>query len=80
MREHDTYIVQSSGAGWAVSLNDQTLGVFEHRPEAIEAAVVVAESSGRSGRASGVLSEANGELLAIWEVGQDAYSNTRVIR
>ena len=75
MREHDTYIVQSSGGGgWAVRLNDKTLGVFEHRPEAIEAAVVVAESSGRSGRASGVLSEENGELLAIWEVGQDTYS------
>jgi hypothetical protein len=75
MTEHDTYIIRSSGAGWAVCLTDKTLGVFGERPEAIQAAVVVAESSGRSGRASEVLAEEeNGSLLRIWEVGRDAYS------
>jgi hypothetical protein len=74
MRERDTYIVQPSGAGWAVCLKDETLGVFELRPEAIEAAVVVAEASGRAGRTSGVVSEQNGELLPLWQVGRDAYS------
>ena len=72
MRECDTYIVQPSGAGWAVCLKDETLGVFELRPEAIEAAV--AEASGRAGRTSGVLSEQNGKLLPLWQVGRDAYS------
>jgi hypothetical protein len=52
-----------------------TLGVFGERPEAIQAAVVVAEASGRSGRASEVLAEEEGgETLMIWEVGKDAYS------
>jgi hypothetical protein len=74
MREHDTYIIQSSGAAWAVRLNDKTLGVFEQRAEAIQAGIVVAEASGRAGRASEVLSDENGALLAIWEVGKDAYS------
>jgi hypothetical protein len=74
VREHDIYIVQPSEAGWAVRLNDETLGVFHRRPEAIEAAVVVAEASGRAGRTSGVLSEQNGEYLSLWQVGQDAYS------
>jgi hypothetical protein len=52
--------------------------VFEERPEAIQAAVIVAESSGRSGRASEVLAEdEGGETLRIWEVGRDAYSPLR---
>ena len=74
MREHDTYIIQFSGAAWAVRLNDKTLGVFEQRTEAIHAGIVVAEASGRAGRASEVLSDENGALLAIWKVGKDAYS------
>ncbi len=75
MREHDTYIVRSSTAGWAVCLTDKTLGVFEERPEAIQAAVIVAEASGRSGRASEVLAEdEGGETHMIWKVGKDAYS------
>ncbi len=75
MREHDTYIIRSPGAEWAVRLNNETLGVFEKRTEAIQVAVVVAESSGRAGRVSEVLSEgANGELLPLWQIGHDAYS------
>jgi hypothetical protein len=75
MREQDTYIVRSSEAGWAVCLKDKTLGVFGERAEAVQAAVVVAEASGRSGRASEVLAEEEGgETLLIWEVGKDAYS------
>ena len=75
MREHDTYIIRSSQAGWAVCLTDKTVVVFEERVEAIQAAVVVAESSGRSGRASEVLAEEeDGAFLSIWEVGRDAYS------
>ena len=75
MTEHDIYIVRPSGARWAVCLKDKTLGVFGERSEAIQAAVVVAEASGRSGRVSEVLAEEEGgETLLIWEVGRDAYS------
>jgi hypothetical protein len=75
MTEHDTYIVRPFGARWAVCLKDKTLGVFEERAEAVQAAVVVAESSGRSGRTSEVLAEEEGgETLLIWEVGRDVYS------
>ena len=75
MTERDTYIVQPSQERWAVRLSGETLAVFEGRSEAIQAAVVVAESSGRSGRASEVLSEQeNGDMLLVWEVGRDAYS------
>ena len=46
MTEHDTYIVGSTGPGWAVRLNHETLGTFTGRYEALQAAVVVAEASG----------------------------------
>ena len=75
MTEHDIYIVRPSGAQWAVCLKDKTLGLFEERAEAVQAAVVVAEASGRSGRVSEVLAEEeSGERLLIWEVGKDAYT------
>jgi hypothetical protein len=75
MNEQDIYIVRASGAGWAVHLNSQTLGVFDKRPQAIQAAIVVAQASGRAGRVSGVLSEeAGGEMFPIWQVGRDSYS------
>ncbi len=54
-------------------LGDQTLGTFNARLGAIQAAAAV--SSGRFGQASGVLSEENGgELLPTWQVERDAYS------
>ena len=75
MTEHDTFIIRSSGVGWAVCLKDKILGVFGERAEAVQATVVVAEASGRSGRASEVLAEEEGgETLLIGEVGRDAYS------
>lgn len=75
MKEQDLYIIRSSGKRWMVDLNDETLGKFDERCEAIQAAIVVAESSGRFGRPSGVLSEEeSGELHPIWEVGRDLYS------
>jgi hypothetical protein len=75
MTEHDTYIVRSSERGWAVRLNDATLGTFTGRHEALQAAVVVAEASGRAGRPAEVLSEAEGGTMQVmWQVGRDAYS------
>jgi hypothetical protein len=74
MTEHDTYIVGSSGPGWAVRLNHETLGTFTGRHEALQAAVVVAQASGRAGRTAEVLSEEDGKMHSIWEVGRDAYS------
>jgi hypothetical protein len=65
MKPHDLFIVRASGNGWAVPLNEQTFGTFEGRLEAVQAAVTVAESSGRFGRTSAVVSEENGELLPI---------------
>ena len=75
MGEQDLYIVRSSRAGWAVSLDDKTLSVFDERPKAIEAAVVVVEASARRGRVSGVVvEEDNGDLIPIWDAERDAYS------
>jgi hypothetical protein len=75
MGEQDLYIVRSSRAGWAVSLNDKTLSVFDERPKAIEAAVMVAEASARHGRVSGVaVAGDDGDLIPIWDAGRDAYS------
>jgi hypothetical protein len=75
MNRQGLYIIRASGDGWAVHLDDETLATFEERPEAIQAAIVVAESSGRFGRPSGVFSLAqSGQLLPIWQVGRDAYS------
>ncbi len=75
MKQHDVYIVRSLGARWAVCLNDKTLGVFAERPEALQAAIVVSEASGRAGRTSVVVTEdPNGALRTIWEFGRDAYS------
>ena len=65
MSEQDLYIVRPSKAGWAVHLDDKTLSVFDERPKAIEAAVVVAEASARHGRVSGVASEAGSDLVPI---------------
>jgi hypothetical protein len=59
MKPHDLFIVRASGNGWAVHLNEQTFGTFERRPDAVQAAVAVAESSGRFGRTSAVVSEGN---------------------
>ena len=74
MREHGTYIVQPSGARWAVCLKGKTLGVFEERTEAAQATVVVTEAPGRSGRASEVLTQEGGETPMDWEVEKDVYS------
>lgn len=75
MQDQDLYIIRASGKRWTVDLNKKTLGIFDGRPEAIQAAVAVAESSGRFGRASGVLSEeGDGQLLPIWAVGRDSLS------
>src|SRR4051812_8714753 len=53
----------------------ETLTVFEERPKAIEAAVMVAQASARRGRVSGVVvEEDNGNLIPIWDAGRDAYS------
>ena len=74
-QQRDLYIVRSCGQQWAVYLEDRTLGTFGERGEAIQAAVLVAESSGRFGRASGVLSQdEDGHVLPIWQVGRDVYS------
>jgi hypothetical protein len=74
-QQHDVYIVRPCGEQWAVYLDDQTLGTFDERVEAIHAAVLVAESSGRFGRTSGVLSQdEDGDMLPIWQVDRDAYS------
>ena len=74
-QQHDLYIVRPCVEKWAVHLEDQTLGTFHERVEAIQAAVIVAESSGRFGRTSGVLSQdGDGDMLPIWQVGRDAYS------
>jgi hypothetical protein len=74
MTEHDTYTVRSSEQGWAVRLNDETLATFMGRHEALQAAVVVAEASGRAGKTAEILSEEGGKMHPIWEVGRDAYS------
>jgi cation transport regulator ChaC len=74
MTEHDSYIVGCSGQGWVVRLNHETLATFTGRHEALQAAVVVAEASGRAGKTAEVLSEEDGEIHSMWEVGRDAYS------
>jgi hypothetical protein len=74
MKPHVLFIIGPSGSGWAVHLNEQTLGTFEGRPEAVQAAVAVAESTRWFGRTSAVVSEESGELLPIWEVGRAACS------
>lgn len=75
MTAHDTYIIRSSENGWAVRLDDETLGTFNGRHEAVQAAVVVAEASGRGGKGADVLlEEEDGEMRPIWEVGRDALS------
>jgi hypothetical protein len=75
MGEQDLYIVRASEAGWAVHLDDKTLSVFDERPKAIEAAVVVAEASALHGRVSGVaVEEEDGGLIPIWDARWDAYS------
>jgi hypothetical protein len=75
MGEQDLYIVRSSRAGWAVSLDGKTLRVFDERPKAIEAAVVMAEASARHGRISGIaVEEEDGDRIPIWDAGWDLYS------
>lgn len=74
MGEQDLYIICPSGDGWAVRLADETLGRFDERPKAIEAAVVVAEASARLGKISGVVLEEGDERTVVWEAGRDAYS------
>jgi hypothetical protein len=74
MGEQDLYIIRTAGSGWGVHLENETLSVFDTRPRAIEAAVVVAEASARHGRVSGVAVEEGGDLIPIWEAGRDAYS------
>ena len=76
MTEHHTYIVRASGQGWSVFLNDTNLGTFlGGRHEAIQAAVMVAEASGRAGKTAEVLTDDGSELHPLWEVGRDTYSD-----
>lgn len=75
MNKQDLYIIRASGKTWAVDLNEEALGKFDEQCEAIQAVIVVAESSGRFGRPSGSLPEKEGgELHPLWEVGRDLYS------
>ncbi|EIM26845.1 hypothetical protein [Microvirga lotononidis] len=72
MTEHNTYIVQAVEDRWAIRLEEETLGTFEGRHEAIQAAVAVAEASGRAGNTVEIISaEEYGEMIPIWEVGRD---------
>jgi hypothetical protein len=49
--------------------------VIRERAGAVQAGVLWPKASGRSGRASDVLTEEeNSALLLVWEVGRDAYS------
>jgi hypothetical protein len=74
MSEQDLYIIRLSGEGWAVHLADVTLGRFDERPKAIEAAVVVAEASARLGRVAGVVMEEGDQRIIVWDAGRDTYS------
>jgi hypothetical protein len=74
MSEQDLYIIRLSGEGWAVHLANETLGRFEKRPQAIEAAVVVAEASARLGKAAGVVMEEGDQRIVVWDAGRDTYS------
>jgi hypothetical protein len=75
MTEHHIYMVRSAGDRWSVSLNDETLGTFARRHEAVRAAVTVAEASGRTGGTAEIRSvNESGEMFAVWEVGRDVFS------
>lgn len=74
MSEQDLYIIRLSEEGWAVHLADETLGRFDERPQAIEAAVVVAEASARLGKAAGVVMEEGDQRIVVWDAGRDTYS------
>ena len=74
MAEQDLYIIRPFGEGWAVHLANETLGRFDVRPKAIEAAVIVAEASARHGRVSGVVMEEGDQLIVVWDAGRDTYS------
>ena len=74
MSEQDLYIIRLSGEGWAVHLANETLGRFEERPQAIEAAVVVAEASARLGKAAGIVMEEGDRRIMVWDAGRDTYS------
>jgi hypothetical protein len=39
MSEHDTYVIRATQKGWVLLLNGQTIGTFESRPEAEQAAL-----------------------------------------
>ena len=74
MSEQDLYIIRLSGEGWAVHLAHETLGLFDDRPQAIEAAVVVAEASARLGKVAGVVMEEGDQRIVVWDAGRDTYS------
>jgi hypothetical protein len=57
------------------SSRDETLGRFGKPPEAIEAAVGVAEASARHGKALGVVLEEGDDRVPIKDAGRDAHSD-----
>jgi hypothetical protein len=58
--------------GWTVQHNGQAVGMFGARAEAVRAAVMAAEASGRSGAAARVLSQdETGDVHTVWQSGRD---------
>jgi hypothetical protein len=71
----DRYLIVPADDGWAIQLNSAVLGTFSKKGEAIEAAIVVACSSGQQGIQAQVLTKgADGKIVPIWTFGQDSYS------
>jgi hypothetical protein len=71
----DRYLIVPADERWTVQFGDTVLSTFTKKGEAIEAAIVVACSSGKFGRQAQVLTKSeDGRFVPIWTYGQDSYS------
>ena len=71
----DRYLIVPADERWSIQLGENVLGTFAEKGEAIEAAILVACSSGKFGSQAQVLTEGeDGRFVPIWTYGQDSYS------
>ncbi len=71
----DEYLIHAEpGAKWGIRWRGQTLAAFPEKPQAIRAAVALAQATGEQGIAVSVLAEGEqGTRYTLWSFGRDGY-------
>ncbi len=68
------YLIYPADARWGIRWQGRTLATFPEKPQAIRAAIALAQATGEQGVSAAVLAQGEqGTRYTLWAFGRDGY-------